>query len=109
MQTEWDARKTAALAALDASKESMGRFFKSVTDHASGAAEIPILVDSSWEGLMSTGSPGKDIEKQPQPNTLPSERTEENSQATGMKKEAQTLVSPQETSQGGTIPYSSSE
>ena len=80
-----------------------------MTDHASGTAENPILVDSSWERLMLTGSPGKDIEKQPQPNTLPSERTEENSQATGMKKEAQTLVSPQETSQGGTIPYSSSE
>ena len=78
-----------------------------MTNHASGTAENPILINSSSEGLMSTGSPEKDIKIQSKPNNMPSEQTVKNSHATGMKKEAQTFVSPQETSQGGIVPYSS--
>ena len=44
IQTDWDARKTAALAA---SQESAVRSSKSTLDHASGSAENPILTDSS--------------------------------------------------------------
>ena len=80
-----------------------------MTDHAGGTAENPFLINSSSEGLVWIESPGKDIEVLPRTNTLPSERTVGNSQATGVKKEAQTFVLPRETSQGGIVLYSSSE
>ena len=92
MQTEWDTRKISALAA---SKESKKQSSKLVTDHASGTAENPILIDGSSEGFLSTGSPGKDMETQPQPNILTSERTVESSHSSGMKEESQTFVSSQ--------------